>query len=419
MKRRVVITGIGPVTSIGIGKDIFWRNLLSRNTPMAKSVPENRVNSKSKFFVPFPAFSLADHDIPKYYRFLQPEDKVVVVGTKLALEDAGIELSVDNDRFFTNNIPDASTIIGTGFTGLEAAFYSYLSHLGIDYFSEKYQKKVSYNRMVIPMLMTNSPAAWVSILFGLKGESFTVNASCASATFAIGQAFEKILNGKSKIVITGGVENLQEENFSIYRGFDALGALTRSLCGDPQPFSKNRSGFLYSEGGSCILVLEELEHAKKRNAKIYAEILDYNSNSDAHNIVQIEPEGKQILDLFEGLIKKNKIDYLNAHGTGTVPNDEIEANTIIKFFGDKSRQPFINSTKGVVGHTIGASGAIEAAVTALSIFNDKLHSNNIDDPIDNLNLVLKNKKAAIEKAVTVSYGFGGHNAGLLLGKYHE
>jgi 3-oxoacyl-[acyl-carrier-protein] synthase II len=419
MKRRVVITGIGPVTSIGTGKESFWKNLLSKNTPDAHNVLENKVNSKSKFYIPFPKFALEDYNIPEYYKFLQPEDKLAAVGTKLALEDAGIELSFENNKFHSYNISQASTIIGTGFTGLETAFHSYLAHLGINYFSEKNNRNVSYNRMVIPMLMINSPAAWISILFGLKGESFTVNASCASGTIAIGQAYEKIMNGRSDIVITGGVENLQDENFSIFRGFDVLGALTRSSVGDPQPFSKNRSGFLYSEGGACILILEELEHALKRNSKIYAEILNYCSNSDAHNIVQIEPEGKQILDLFKKLTDSNRINYLNSHGTGTIPNDEIESNTIIKYFGDENKQPFINSTKGILGHTIGASGAIEAAVTALSVFNNIVHSNHIDDPIDNLKLVSETMKTNIEKAITVSYGFGGHNAGLLLGKFHE
>jgi 3-oxoacyl-[acyl-carrier-protein] synthase II len=417
MKKRVVITGIGPVTSAGIGKDRFWKALLSGIIPERKNVPD-KVNSKSKFYIPFPELSLEEYNIPEYYRFLQPEDKLAVICTKLALADAGIELSTENNKFTSENISHASVIIGTGFTGLETAFNSYLAHLGIEYFSQKYNKNVSFNRMVIPMLMINSPAAWISILFGLKGESFTVNAACASGTFALGQAYEKITNGRSDIVITGGVENLQEENFSIFRGFDVLGALTRSPSGDPQPFSKNRSGFLYSEGGGCVLVLEELSSALKRNARIYAEILGYHSNSDAYNIVQIEPEGTRISELFKNLVGDNKIDYLNSHGTGTVPNDEIESQAIIRHFGHAQDQPFINSTKGNLGHTIGASGAIETAVTALSVISGDIHPNFINDPIDDLNLVLKTQKADIEKALSVSYGFGGHNAGLLLGKFH-
>ncbi|MCD4818995.1 MAG: beta-ketoacyl-[acyl-carrier-protein] synthase family protein [Candidatus Cloacimonetes bacterium] len=419
MKKRVVITGIGPVTSIGIGKDDFWKNLLSGDLPEVKKVPQYKIRTKSKFYIPFPEFSLSTYDIPKYYRFLQPEDKLAIVGAKLALEDAGIKLFLENKKFLTEIKSKISVILGTGFTGLETAFHSYLAHIGVKYYSERQQKKVSYNRMVIPMLMTNSPSAWISILFGLQGENFTVNAACASGTIAIGQAYQKILNGNSDIVVTGGVENLQDEEFSIFRGFDVLGALTKSESGNPQPFSDDRSGFLFSEGGSCLLVLEKLSHAKQRDAKIYAEILDYQSNCDAYNIVQIEPSGKQIMNLLTALIKNERIDYLNSHGTGTIPNDEIESKAIINYFGKVENQPFINSTKSILGHTIGASGAIETAVTALSIFNNEIHSNNVENPIENLNLAQKNIKINIEKAISVSYGFGGHNGGLLFGKFHE
>lgn len=419
MKRRVVITGIGPVTSLGIGKAEFWNNLLTGIKPEIRKVPDQETKIKSQFYIPFPEFALVDYQIPQYYDFLQAEDKLAIIGAKLALEDAGFAISNNNKKLMISDASEISVIIGIGFTGLETAFHSYLAHLGIDYFSCRKEKKASYNRMVIPLLMNNSPAAWISILFGLKGESYTTSASCASGTISIGHAFRKISDGYSDLVISGGVENLQDESFAIMRGFDVLGALTKSETGDTQPFSENRSGFLFAEGGGCILVLEELSHAKKRNAKIYAEVLDFHSNSDAFNIVHIEPSGEQILALVQKLTGKHKIDYLNAHGTATIANDEIEAKAIFRCFGDASKQPFINSTKGIIGHTIGGSGAIEAAVTALSIFTQKIHKNEADYPIKNLRLATETLAIPIEKAMSVSYGFGGHNAGLLLGKYDE
>lgn len=418
MKRRVVITGIGPVTSLGIGKNEFWNKLLAGARPALSKVPEDRFKAKSQFYIPFPEFNSGDYGIPAYYDFLQPEDKLAVIGAKLALEDAGFTLKADNKTFSVTEETGISTLIGTGFTGFETAFHSYLAHLGIDYFASKQNKKVSFNRMVIPLSMNNSPAAWISILFGLKGESYTVSASCASGTYSVGEAYRKIADGYSEMVLTGGVENLQDESFVIFRGFDVLGALTKSPNGDPQPFSEGRSGFLFAEGGGCILVLEELSHALNRKAGIYAEILNYHANSDAYNIVHMQPDGKQVMSLFHSLIGDNKIDYLNAHGTATLTNDEIEAQVIREFFGDADKQPLINSTKGILGHTIGASGAIEAAVTALSISTGLIHANQVENPLLNLNLATATLNKNIEKAASVSYGFGGHNAGLLLGKYH-
>lgn len=419
MKKRVVITGIGPVTSLGNGKAVFWQNLTSGLSPEIKKAPIDKAKTKSQVYIPFPELIISDYNIPEYYDFIQPEDKLALVGTKLALEDAGFELSVFNKKFCISEDAEISCIIGTGFTGLETAFHSYQAHLGIDYFSARQNKKVSYNRMVIPLLMNNSPSAWISVMFGLQGESYTTSASCASGTYAIGQAFRKITDGYSDMVITGGVENLQDENFAIMRGFDILGALTKSETGQPQPFSDNRSGFLFSEGGGCILVLEELAHALNRKARIYAEILNYSANSEAYNIVLMEPDGTHILKLINNLIGKEKIDYLNAHGTATLTNDDIEAKSIIQLFGSKENQPLINSTKGILGHTIGASGAIETAITALSVFTDMIHRNATDSPFEDLNLPLETIHKETNKAATVSYGFGGHNAGLLLGKFHE
>lgn len=409
MDKRVVITGIGPVSSIGIGKEEFFQNILYSKMNIL-TIPDEynkHYKFKSKHYVPMPLLSLSDFGFSSVLEKVMPESaKLAAVCAKLALLDAGF--SLEKDKYFSiEEFNDIGVIVGTGFSNLETAFNSYKAHINIG-------ENKSYNRMIIPMMMTNASSSWISILFGIKGFNYTINTACASGTYAVGEAYEKIKSGKCSIILSGGVECLKDETGATMRGFDVLNTLTKSEDGNPMPFSKNRSGFLFNEGAGCILVLEEYEHAKKRGADIYAEIKAYECSSDAYNIVQLEESGVNIEKLIKKLIQDKKIDYINGHGTGTIPNDEIESGIIKNIFGNKEYQPYINSTKGIIGHSIGASGAIEAAVTALSIKNKKIHGNNIKDPIENLNVPLNNKDLEIDYALSLSYGFGGHNGGLLL-----
>lgn len=418
MQNRVVITGIGAVTSIGIGKKEFWTNILAHKRNIKEIPPRferGGYKFKSRFHSPFPEFVLAAHGInTPYENIMQEEDKAAILSAKLALTDAGFNVQSAGRTFKVDEISDSSVILGTGFSGLQNAFTSYLAHVfGDNKVLKELDNNIRYHRMVIPMTMPSSISAWISIIYGLKGSSHTINASCASGTIAIGEAFKRVRNGEDKVVITGGFECMKEEYGGIMRGFDILDTLTKAEDGVPLPFSKKRSGFLCSDGAGCVLILEELEHAKKRGANIYAEIEDFRSNSDACNILQIDSSGAQIIKLLKELKGTKNIDYLNSHGTGTQLNDEVESMVIQKVFGDSAAQPYINSTKGIVGHTIGASGALEAAVTALSIKESKIHGNNIPDPMPNLNLVHKTMDLEVNYAISTSYGFGGHNSGLL------
>jgi 3-oxoacyl-[acyl-carrier-protein] synthase II len=421
MAHRVVINGIGPVTSIGNGAAAFWRSLLDREFS-AFPIPaefERSYSFHSRWYVPLKMVSLADHGMRfTFENAMQHEDRMAVTGAKLALEDAGFPLEISERGMRVEGLNRCSVLIGTGLGGLESAFQSYCSHrFSRDQLKDAaFPETSKFNRMVIPATMPNSPAAWVSICFGIHGQCTTINASCASGTIAIGEAFRRIRDGYDDVVLCGGVECLKDSSGAIMRGFDLLGALTRSGDGIPRPFSKSRSGFLFSEGGASMLVLESHSHAQSRNARMCAEILDYRCCSDAANIIQIEKEGRQIIRMLGEISDGHKIDYLNAHGTGTETNDSVETIAIQQVFGDAGRQPFISSTKGIIGHTLGASGAISAAATALSIAQDAVHGNLTDDPIDNLNLPISSLKATIRRALTVSYGFGGHNAALLLGK---
>jgi len=400
-----MITGIGPIGQWGNDKESLMDCLMEQQN-LAQPIPESfckHYEYTSKFYIPFPDVELPDIG-RRYKRILADEDKLAIAATTTALEDAELV-----------NAKNAAVILGTGFSGLENSFKSHVAHI-----TPKGEKSINrYNRFIIPMTMPNSIAAWVSILFGFQGESYTVNASCASGTAAIGQAFRKIKNGESDIVISGGVENLQDETGGTMRGFDSLSTLTKAEDGKPMPFSQDRSGFLFCEGAGCVLVLEELQHVKARGGKIYAEILDYQANSDAHNIVQIDENGDQIFNLLSALSNKSKIDYINTHGTGTTLNDKVEAEVIQRIFGHKDSQPIINATKGVTGHSIGASGGIEAAVTALAISTGNIHGNKIPNPIENLNLVQDSIQKDISCAISTSYGFGGHNCGLLMRKFNE
>jgi 3-oxoacyl-[acyl-carrier-protein] synthase II len=302
-------------------------------------------------------------------------------------------------------------ILGTGICTLKAGFDAHEAH-ALDH-------SLHYNRMVIPMIMPDSATSWISILFGIKGVNHTINASCASGTIAIGEAFLKIHHGLTDMALAGGVECLQDESGTIMRGFDSLGTLTTSNDGYSRPFSKERSGFLFAEGGACILVLESLEHALERGVTPYAEILGYYANSDAYNIIQMEPAGIQVRTMLKELINEKKIDYFNAHGTATQLNDETEAQVIRSLFGEKEKQPLINATKSITGHSIGTSGAIEAAVTALSVQQSIVHKTLTTNVMDDLNLAMENTSCDIHTAISASYGFGGHNAALMFGKIEK
>ena len=409
-RKRIVITGIGPVTAIGTGKGTFWKNLLS-GTASIKEIPvqfEKNYRFKSRFYVPFPEVNIEEYQLPgKYEVLMESSTRAAVVAARLAMDDAGIgwneeeiKLPVDPAR--------CAIILGTGICALKAGFNAHEAHA--------LNQSLRYNRMVIPMIMPDSATSWISILFGIRGINYTINASCASGTVAIGEAFLKIREGMADMALAGGVECLKDESGAIMRGFDSLSTLTTSSDGFPRPFSKERSGFLFAEGGACILVLESLDHALERGVKPYAEITGYSANSDSYNIVQMDPAGTRVREMLKELVGENKIDYFNTHGTATQLNDETEALVIRSLFGEKEKQPIINSTKSITGHSIGVSGAIEAAVTALSIQQSMVHKNITAEVMEDLNLALENRPCDIRMAVSASYGFGGHNAALMLGK---
>jgi 3-oxoacyl-[acyl-carrier-protein] synthase II len=280
----------------------------------------------------------------------------------------------------------------------------------------EFQLSSHFNRMTVPMTMPNTITSWISILFGMHGACFTVNTACSSGNYAIGEAYRKIKDGYNEIIIAGGIENFEDNTGTIMRGFDSLGALTRSPDGKPMPFSKQRSGFLFSEGAGCILILEEYERAVKRNAPIYAEIAGFESNSDAKNIVLMDEKGTDISSIIRKLSQDKTIDYINAHGTGTVLNDDIESKVIKNIFGDTSSQPLINSTKSILGHSIGASAALEAAICAMSVQRNVVHANLSVNNIDDLNIAETTTTKTINTALSLSYGFGGHNSGIVLKK---
>jgi 3-oxoacyl-[acyl-carrier-protein] synthase II len=352
---------------------------------------------------------------------MQPEDRMSLVAAKLALEDAGLEMTAgDNGSWTVAGLDSCATIIGTGMAGLEAVYYSWLAHNGHTNAAAVGLpgRRIRYNRMIVPQVMANSPAAWVSILFGLTGASQTVSASCASGTMAVGEAFRRIRHGYCDTVLAGGVENLGDESGAIMRGFDVLGVLSRSGASSSYPFSQCRDGFIFAEGGACVLLLEELSHARRRGARIYAEIGNYVANSDAAGIVQMNRDGTLVRRLLRDLVDGQSVDYCNAHGTATQLNDTVEAAALEETFR-RGRPPIVNSTKALLGHTLGASGAIEAAVTALSIERGMVHGMPVEAPASALDLARVTLAVPVKTAISTSYGFGGHNAGILLERVEE
>lgn len=430
MKRRVVITGVGPITSIGIGKDEFWTNCL--NGVSGAEILQFPWMDKSRFSThigaPVKNFDPLEHNIAK--KELGIIDLVVkfsLGATYLALNDAGIEYTIQNPKKASSQIqgyepPRISVIIGTGIGGLHTLVTSHSIWLG-------FAGKEHMKRYSLPMLIPNALPAHVAIKYSAKGECKAVATACSAGTMAIGDAYRLIRDNEADMAITGGADGfLSDDNGYGLMGFDILNTLsTRN--DEPQrasrPFDRDRDGFVLSEGAG-ILILEELGSALKRGAHIYAEIIGYETNCDAHSILQIDPEAAQIINLLNICLEraglsKGEVDYINAHGTSTILNDRIETYALKEVFGKKAYDLYVSSIKSMTGHAIGASGAIEAISTALTIDQGAIPPTiNLDNPDDgcDLNYVPhKYIRHDVKVALSNSFAFGGHNSCLLMRRY--
>jgi 3-oxoacyl-[acyl-carrier-protein] synthase II len=453
MKRRVVITGLGTITAIGQDVESFWSSCLAANTRVSR-IPEQWLSYgdfSSQIWSPLPEIDFSKCNITRLEEKQRDKSSLIALACAFqALDSASLRYDLVEKKRNTYAIPSVNSerfgvFMGTGIGGL-STFASSFSHqilarqkealwklLGkltdnaaaesLKTILEKMLCPRRFNPFGVSMTMPNACSANLGIKFRLLGSNNTFSAACASGTVAVGYGFQAVRAGELDLALVGGTEYLYDDYGALFFGFDVVHALT-SLNDDPDrancPFDKDHSGFLFSEGGGAVLVIEELEHALRRGARIYAEILGYGETCDGYNIMMIESNGHSIMRMLrqalsDAGISANEIDYINSHGTGTTLNDETETRVIEATFG---KEVLINSTKSLLGHTLGASGAIEAVVTALSIYHRTTHiCRNLRNPIKDLNFVTKRDSCAIRKAISQSFGFGGHNAVLVLGEY--
>ncbi|MCM8787395.1 MAG: beta-ketoacyl-ACP synthase II [Candidatus Omnitrophica bacterium] len=411
MERRVVVTGCGVVSPVGSGKQPFWEALCSGRSGIGKITQFDATSFKTQI-----AGEIKDFAPPDFLSFkdLKRTPRFVQFALKAA-QEAIVESGLDFNKL---DLYRVGVVIGSGIGDLESI------ERECKIFLEKGINKIS--PFLIPMLITNEAAGNVSIYFNLKGVNFCTVTACASGSHAIGEAYLAIKYNRADVVICGGTEACITPMG--VGGFCALKALSRRNDKPEEasrPFDKDRDGFVMAEGAG-IVVLEELEHAKKRGAFIYGEVCGYGTTSDAYHITAPEPEGEAPAKAMELALKEASVSidediYINAHGTSTELNDKVETKAIKKVFGKNAYKLAINSTKSMIGHTLGAAGAIEFIVCCLTIKNKIVHPTInylTPDPECDLNYT-PNK--AIEKdvkiAISNSLGFGGHNASLLLKQF--
>jgi 3-oxoacyl-[acyl-carrier-protein] synthase II len=450
MRKRVVITGLGVLTAIGRNPDEFWRNCLEAKSRVER-IPEHWLyygDFHSQIWSSLPPIDYSVYGIARIEeKQLDPSSLIALACSFQALDSAGLEYTKADQKRNTYSLPSldkerAGVFMGTGIAGLGtfASCYSYhllmrqkealgkaIAQIGnhavsgiLNQVREKMIYPRRFNPFAVSMTMPNACSANVGIKFNLHGSNNAYCAACASGTVAIGHGFKAVRSGELDVALVGGVEHLSDESGGIFQGFDAVRALANNN-EEPdkanRPFDRDRTGFLFSEGGGAVFVIETLEHARNRGAKIYAEIVGYAETCDGFNIMMMESSGSQIMRMLElafadaGLSAED-IDYINAHGTGTRLNDETETAVIEQVF---RKNVLINSTKSLIGHTLGASGAIEALVTALSIHHKTTHvCRNLDHPMKDLNFVTRVDSYPIRTGLSQSFGFGGHNAALIL-----
>lgn len=409
MSRRVVVTGLGAITPIGNSVEEFWNSVKAEKIGFGTITYFDPTEYRAKLAAQVKDFDPAQYMDKKAARRMEQFCQFAVAAAGEAIKDAGLDMEKEDPFMVGCNV-------GSGIGSLQAMEREHVRLL------EKGPNKIG--PMMVPLMISNMAAGNVSIAYGLKGKSLNVVTACATGTHSIGEAFRTIQYGDADVMVAGGTES------SItpigVAGFAALTALSTSE--DPArcsiPFDKDRSGFVMGEG-AAVVVLEELEHAKARGAKIYAEVIGYGCSSDAYHITSPAEDGSgaaKAMDnaMTDGHVKPEEITYINAHGTSTHHNDLFETKAIKLAFGDHAKNLKINSTKSMIGHLLGAAGAIEFVTCVKEIEEGFIHRTvglqESDEEMD-LNYCKQSYTEEVPYALSNSLGFGGHNASLLIKKY--
>ena len=417
--KRVVVTGLGAVTPVGNNPEETWKNLLEGVSGAAPITHFDASQFKTQFACEVKGFNVNDYIDRKEARKMDRYAQLAMASAVQAVEDSKMDLeSVDKNRI--------GVVYGVGIGGIK----TFEDEVG--YYATHQENGPKFNPFFIPKMISDIAAGQISIRYGFHGPNYATTSACASSTNALADAFNLIRLGKADAIVAGGAE--AAICACGVGGFNAMHALsTRN--DDPEhasrPFSASRDGFIMGEGAGC-LILEELEHAKARGAKIYAEMVGEGMSADAYHITASHPEGlgaKLVMKnaLEDAGMKPEDIDYINVHGTSTPVGDISEVKAIQQLFGEHAYKLNISSTKSMTGHLLGAAGAVEAMVSVLSVKNDIIpptinhQDDDKDENIDyNLNFTFnKAQKRTVRAALSNTFGFGGHNACVIFKKYDD
>ncbi len=411
MKRRVVITGMGAVTPIGHNMEEYWDGIKNGKMGFDYITHFDASEYKCKIAAEVKDFNAKEYMDPKAAKRMEPFCQYAVVAAKEAMADSGLDMEKE-DAY------RVGCCIGSGIGSLQIVENEYLK------ITEKGPNRMS--PLAIPMMISNMASGNVSIQFGLRGKNMNVVSACASGTHSIGEAFRTIQYGDAEVMFAGGAESAISPVG--VAGFCALTALTSS--DDPNrcsiPFDKDRSGFVIGEGAG-VLILEELEHAEARGAKIYAEVVGYGCSADAYHITSPLESGEGAAKAMEYAVRDagaelEDITYINAHGTSTHHNDLFETRAIKLLFGEHAKNIKVNSTKSMIGHLLGAAGAVECITCVKELEEGYIHRTvgfmEAEEEMD-LDYCKEDWRGDVQYALSNSLGFGGHNASLLLKKYEE
>ena len=409
---RVVVTGMGAITPVGNDVNSFWDSLKQKNTGFGPITYFDTTDYKVKLAAEVKDFDAKQYMDPKAARRMERFSQFAVAAARQALEDSGLDMEREDPY-------RVGVCVSSGIGSLQAMEREHIKLL------EKGPGRV--NPLLVPLMISNMAAGNVSIQFGLKGKCMNVVTACATGTHSIGEAMRSIQHGEAEVMVAGGCESCITPLG--VAGFASLTALSTSE--DPKrasiPFDAERNGFVMGEGAG-VVVLESLEHAKARGAKIYAELAGYGATCDAYHITSPAEDGSGAAKAMEyamadAAVKPEQIDYINAHGTGTHYNDLFETRAVKLALGDFAYRVKINSTKSMIGHLLGAAGGVEFIACVKSMEDSFVHATaglREDDPECDLDYTKGDGVSMdVNYVLTNSLGFGGHNASLLLKRYEE